>query len=106
MGKNENDFQSELIKDIKTTFGDDIMVLKNDPNYIRGIPDLTILDRKTAKWAFLECKKSEKDMKRRKDGGATLQEYYISHNGCAYASFVYPENRSQVLNELQQSLRS
>ena len=55
MGKKENKFQSELIADLEEMFPGSI-ILKNDPNYIQGIPDLTILhgDR----WATLECKKS------------------------------------------------
>ena len=33
------------------------IVLKNDPNYIQGIPDLTVFYQD--KWATLEVKKSE-----------------------------------------------
>lgn len=49
----ENKFQSNLIKEIKTLFPDCIVV-KNDPTYIQGIPDLLILNG--GKWASLECK--------------------------------------------------
>ena len=38
----EGDFQSKLIKEIKTIFPGSF-VLKNDPNYIQGFPDLLIL---------------------------------------------------------------
>lgn len=51
---NENKFQSDLIKELKTIFKGCI-ILKNDPNYIQGIPDLTIFYKN--KWATLECKK-------------------------------------------------
>ena len=37
----ESKFQKELIDDIKAMFPGAI-VLKNDPNYIQGIPDLTV----------------------------------------------------------------
>ena len=51
----ESKFQSELIKELKREFPGCI-VLKNDPNYIQGIPDLLILFKD--KWAVLEVKKS------------------------------------------------
>lgn len=54
MGRLERDFQAKLIKELKVMFKGCIIV-KNDPNYIQGIPDLLILynDR----WAALEVKK-------------------------------------------------
>ena len=70
------------------------MVLKNDANYIQGIPDLLILYRN--KWAALECKRSEKEHHQ------PNQDYYIQlMDDMSYASFVYPENKEVVLNELQ-----
>ena len=42
MGKLENKFQAELIKEIKSIFPES-MVLKNDPSYKQGIPDLLIM---------------------------------------------------------------
>ena len=38
----ESKFQAGLIKELKERFPG-CMVLKNDPNYIQGIPDLTVL---------------------------------------------------------------
>ena len=38
----ENKFQAKLIKDIESRFPGCI-VIKNDANYIQGIPDLTVL---------------------------------------------------------------
>ena len=55
MGKLERIFQSELIKELKELFPGCI-ILKNDPTYIQGIPDLLILFED--KWAALEVKKS------------------------------------------------
>lgn len=54
MANKENKFQADLIKELKQLFPG-CMILKNDANYIQGIPDLTIFynDR----WAVLECKK-------------------------------------------------
>ena len=42
MARLEKDFQAKLIKDIKKLFPG-CMVMKTDPTYIQGIPDLLIL---------------------------------------------------------------
>ena len=98
MSKNENEFQSKLIKKIKAMFPGCI-VMKNDPNYIQGIPDLTVLWKD--KWALLECKK-ESDAHRRPN-----QDYYIRlANGSSFGRFVYPENEEEVLHDLQQAFRA
>lgn len=94
----ESQFQAKLIKELKRRFPDCI-VIKNDPNYIQGIPDLLILNG--AKWGALECKKDEKASKR------PNQEYYVDKmHKMSYAAFIFPENEKEVLNELEQSLRS
>ena len=93
----ENEFQSELIKELKREFPG-CMVLKNDPNYIQGIPDLLVLFKD--KWAALECKRSE-DASHRPN-----QEYYISlMDKMSFAKFIYPENKEEILDELQRSFR-
>ena len=91
----ESEFQSKLIKEIKELFPG-CEVLKNDSSYIQGVPDLTIVYGD--KWAMLECKKS-KDAKQRPNQGWYIGKY----NKMSYASFVYPENKEEVLNELQQA---
>ena len=97
MGKKESEFQGNLIKKIKNRFPG-CLVLKNDPTYIQGIPDLLILHND--KWAALECKKSQKEKTR------PNQPYYVEKmNGMSYASFVYPENEEEVLNEIQSTLQ-
>lgn len=96
--KKEGDFQTKLIHEIKDRF-EGAIVLKNDPNYIQGIPDLLVLYKD--KWAALECKRS-KDAKKQPN-----QDYYVGCLGeMSYASFVYPENKEEVLNELQQTFRA
>lgn len=96
----ERDFQKKLIKDVKKKFPG-CMVLKNDPTYIQGIPDLLILYKK--RWAALECKKSKKASKKPQPN----QEHYIKKmNKMSYASFVYPENKKGVMNELERTLKS
>jgi hypothetical protein len=94
----ESKFQSNLIKEIKEMLPDCI-VLKTDPNYIQGFPDLLILWRD--KWASLEVKKSINAPHQ------PNQEYYV--NVMDYMSFsrsIYPENKEEVLNAIQQSFRS
>ena len=94
---NENSFQAKFIKDLQALLPDAI-IIKNDPNYIQGMPDLLILYKD--RWAAVEVKKS-RDAKKRLN-----QEYYVDLlNRMSYSSFVHPENRERVLNELQQALR-
>ena len=96
--KLESEFQSKLIKELKMLFPGCI-ILKNDPEYLQGIPDLLILYKQ--KWAMLECKKSSKASKR------PNQKYYIDKlNEMSFAKFIYPENKEEVLNELQQAFKS
>ena len=98
MAKLERDFQAKLIKELKQIFRGCI-VMKNDSSYIQGIPDLIILYRD--KWAALEVKKSATASHR------PNQEYYVElMDEMSYASFVYPENKEEVLYELQQTLFS
>jgi len=94
----ERDFQASLIKEIKKIFPK-CMVIKNDPDYIQGIPDLIILNG--TRWAALEVKRSI-DAPHRPN-----QDFYISKmNEMSYASFVCPENKEDILDELQQALQS
>lgn len=98
MSKRESEFQSKLIRDITDMFPGCI-VLKNDPNYIQGIPDLLVLHND--KWAALECKRSKNASHQ------PNQDYYISEMmEMSYASFVYPENREEVLHEIQHAFES
>lgn len=90
----ESQFQSELIRDLKDRF-EGCLVLKNDSGYLQGIPDLSVFYQ--SKWAFLECKQSETASKR------PNQQFYIdwANKVGGFARFVYPENKEDVLNELQ-----
>ena len=73
------------------------IVMKNDSGHIQGIPDITILYKD--RWAALECKKNEGASKR------PNQSYYIDKmNEMSFARFIFPENKEEVLNELEQAL--
>lgn len=96
--KKESDFQSKLIKELKDRFKGCI-VLKTDCNYIQGIPDLVIFHKD--KWATLECKRSQSAHKQ------PNQEYYVNKmNEMSFSSFIFPENKEDVLNDLQRTFES
>lgn len=94
----ERDFQSNLIKRLKKIFPG-CVILKNDPTYIQGVPDIIVLYKD--RWAMLEVKK---------DSSASHQpnqDYYVDKLGkMSFAAFIFPENVEEVLNDLQQAFRS
>lgn len=88
----ESEFQKGLINEIKKRYRG-CLVMKNDPNYIQGIPDLIVLYKN--RWAALECKKNDSS------GKQPNQKYYVEKMGSmSFASFIFPENRDDVLNRL------
>ena len=94
----ESSFQAQLIKDLKKIFPGCI-VTKNDSSYIQGIPDLTIFYKD--KWATLECKQNVRAKKQ------PNQEYYVGRmNEMSFSKFICPENKEEVLYELQQTFKS
>lgn len=94
MNKKENEFQSKLKKELKVRY-DGCIVTKLDANDIQGIPDLLILYKN--KWATLENKKDSKATKQ------PNQEYYVDKmNNMSFSRFIYPENKKEVLNELDE----
>ena len=94
----ERDFQAKLIRELKEMFPGCI-VMKNDSSYIQGIPDLLVLYKD--KWASLECKKSANAKKQ------PNQEYYVGRmNEMSFSRIICPENKEEVLYELQQAFES
>ncbi len=92
----ESDFQAKLIKELKARFPG-CMVLKNDASYIQGVPDLLVLHND--KWASLEVKKSKKAKHR------PNQDYYVEKmNDMSFSAFIFPENKEDVLHDLEQAL--
>ena len=95
--KLERDFQPTVIKELKELFPG-CVVLKNDPNYIQGFPDLTVLYK--SHWALLECKRYENAERQ------ANQKYYIDNaSEMSFGSFIFPENKQEVLHDLQQAFR-
>ena len=89
-------FPRKIIQRLKVEFPE-CVVMKQDPTYKQGIPDLVVFYHD--KYAMLECKKSANASHQ------PQQDYYISKfNDWSYASFIYPENVDQVFKELSEVL--
>jgi hypothetical protein len=96
MMRKENAYQSTLIKKLEERFPDAI-VLKNDPSYLQGIPDLTIFERD--RWATLETKRSAKATHQ------PNQDHYVEKmDSMSFSRFICPENEEEVLYDLEQAL--
>lgn len=97
-GKRERDFQSKLISELESMF-EGCVITKQDSGYIQGIPDLLILYQN--KWACLECKRNNKANRQ------PNQDYYIEKlDNMSFARFISPENKEEVLHDLQQAFES
>ena len=97
MARKESSFQHSLIKEIKNRLPG-CYVLKNDAGYLQGVPDLLVLYKK--RWATLECKRSEHEKHR------PNQDYHVdAMNKMSFSSFIFPENKEEVLNEMVSTLR-
>ena len=94
----ESQFDTILIKELKQRFPGCI-ILKNDANYLQGVPDRIILWND--KWATLETKKTKNASKR------PNQDYYVNKmNEMSFSAFIYPENMEVILDGLQQTFES
>ena len=92
----ESGFQDKLRDELKNLFPG-CMIFKMDQ--IQGIPDLLVLYKNM--WASLECKKSARARRR------PNQEYYVKlMNEMSFSRFIYPENKEEVLNDLQKAFQS
>ena len=95
--KLERDFQRGLIAESKERLPG-CLVMKTDPNYIQGIPDLLVLFGE--RWAMLEVKKSENAPHQ------PNQDYYVEHlNEMSFSRFINPSNKEEVLNDLEQAFK-
>jgi len=94
----ERDFQASLISKIYDRWPE-CVVLKNDANYIQGIPDLLVLNDN--KWAALEVKRSTRASHR------PNQDYYVKKfDAMSFCRFVHPGNAEEVLDEMALSWQS
>lgn len=89
----ERDYQSKIINRLSNLFPG-ALILKNDPTYIQGMPDLVIFYGN--QWAMLEVKSSIDSLEQ------PNQRYYVDHlNTMSFAAFIYPENEESVIDALQ-----
>lgn len=94
----ESKFQADLVRELNEMFVD-VLVMKLDSSYRQGIPDLLILHPNG--WAALEVKKSINEPYQ------PNQEYYIDLlNRWSFSSMICPENKEDVLHDLQSTLRT
>lgn len=94
----ESKYQADLIKTLRLLFPG-CFILKNDTDYLQGVPDLLILWRD--RWAMLEVKA------RMSSPVQPNQEYYVDMlDQMSFAAFICPQNEEEVLSELQQAFRS
>lgn len=92
----ESEYQSYLIDILRVMFPG-CVILKNDSDYLQGIPDLLVLWRD--RWAMLEVKANEKAPIR------PNQTYYIDLlDDMSFAAFISPSNEDEVLYELRRVL--
>ena len=93
----ESKFQADLVRELNEMFVD-VLVMKLDSGYMQGIPDLLILHPNG--WAVLEVKRSINEPFQ------PNQKYYIDLlDQWSFAAMIAPENKEDVLNDLQSALR-
>lgn len=92
----ESGFQDRVRDELKEMFPGCMVFKMETP---QGIPDLLVLYKDT--WASLECKQFAGASRR------PNQEYYVGlMNEMSFSRFIYPENKEEVLHELQQTFRA
>ena len=95
--KLESKFQKELIDEIKDMFPG-CVVMKTDPTYIQGFPDLLVLFGDL--WAALEVKRDSRSRHQ------PNQDYYVDIlSRESFAAFIFPENREEVLRSMERYFR-
>lgn len=93
----EAQYQAKLIKKLERMFPN-CVIMKTDPSYRQGMPDLLLLWRKF--WASLEVKISPKAPSQ------PNQDYYVEQlNEMSFAAYICPENEREVLGALQQAFK-
>ena len=92
--KLESAFQNDTVTKAIKQHIPDALILKNDPTYLQGVPDLTVIHG--SRCAMLEVKRDAKASRR------PNQEYYISYirERGGFASFIHPGNLDEVLDDM------
>lgn len=97
--KKEADFKSKLYKEIRNKFPG-TEVIPNDAGYLQGFPDATVYFP-NGKYVLLEGKRTENSARQ------PNQDYYVNDSPLSpNAMFVYPENKKDVLKEIERRYKS
>lgn len=84
--------QASIIKKLEQQYPGAV-VLKTDPSYIQGFPDLLLLQNTF--WAALEVKRTQFSTHR------PNQDYWVDRlDRLSFSRFIYPSNLNQILDEL------
>lgn len=96
--KLESAFERELNHELEELFPGCI-ILKNDSSLRQGIPDRILIYEDF--YAFLEVKRSPNEVHQ------PNQDYYIDlFDSWSFGAFIFPENKDDILHELQQTFQS
>ena len=94
----ESGYRLDVVKKVRDLLPG-CTILKNDPQFMQGIPDLIILYRD--RWGMLEVKISPTASKR------PNQDHFVKKfNEMSFAAFINPDNEKEVLDALQSALRA
>ena len=95
----ENRFQSLLIKELKRKYPEaEILKIGQNGTGHQGFPDVLILFKD--RWAALEVKRCKTAHKQ------PNQERRVRKlDQMSFARFIYPENKTEVLDDLERSLQ-
>ena len=92
----ESTIQASIIKTLQEEFPGAV-ILKTDPSYIQGFPDLLFLQSNF--WAALEVKRSISSPRQ------PNQMYWVNKlDTLSFSSFIYPANIDEVIDELDSVL--
>lgn len=93
----ESEIQNRIIKELENRYPGAV-VLKTDPSYIQGFPDLLFLYSRF--WAGLEVKRTPTSSQQ------PNQEFWVGRcNDMSFGRFIFPENTGTVLNEMDREMR-
>ena len=92
----ESVIQASIIKELERQYPGAV-VLKTDPSYIQGFPDLLFLQNSF--WAALEVKRAQNSARQPNQG------YWVDRlDRLSFSRFIYPSNLDKVFNALDDAL--
>lgn len=97
----EGKFKTHFIARLRELFPG-CYILKNDAEYLQGIPDLLLLWEE--RWAIFEVKRKPPTSSRDFEPN---QEWYLEDlDRMSFAACVFPENEEEVLDALQRQFKT